>query len=281
MPLVTLKELLNKAKDNKYAVGAFNMLSIENVRGAIMAAEELKSPIILQLAEVHLKHAPIEFLAPVMLEAAKKAKVPVAVHFDHGTNLLDIKKAISLGFSSVMYDGAGKPIEENIRLTKEVVEYASASGVSVEAELGQVGGSEDGNDDIEACLTDVEEAIRFVKETNIDALAIAIGNLHGQYKALPNLHFQRLSELNEAVNIPLVLHGGSGTGVDGFKRCIANGIAKINVATAVHSSIAEAYQQLANNNNPTYFYYIGANVQATYEAVKKHMEIFESIGKVI
>ena len=215
--LVTLSEILKDANERHYAVGAFNSLSLENVMGAIEAAEELRSPIILQLAEVQFPEAPMEMMAPLYLEAAKRASVPVCVHLDHGQSLETCVRAIRLGFTSVMFDGAALPFEENVRITSEVTRIAKAAGVDVEAELGKVGNSGVDTADV---FTDVEESKRFVEATGIDALAIAIGNLHGHYVHTPQLNIQRLIEIHEANRLPLVLHGGSGTSVEDFKACI-------------------------------------------------------------
>ena len=210
--LVSLKEMLKDAYTNKYAIGAFNCLSLENVVGAISAAEELHSPIIIQLAEVQFPCAPIALMAPLYLNAAKAASVPVAVHLDHGQSIETCIQAMRLGFGSVMYDGASLPFAENVRITREVVRIANAFGVDVEAELGKVGNADSSenkkNPDV---YTGVQESLLFIQRTGIDALAIAIGNKHGHYIATPHLNIERLTEIHEACEMPLVLHGGSGT----------------------------------------------------------------------
>lgn len=277
MSLVSLKPLLKDAEEKGYAVGSFNMLSIENVRGAVKAAEELRSPIILQLAQVHLPYAPIEYMSHVMLEAAKRASVPVCVHFDHGTSFESVAKAIRWGFSSVMFDGASLALEENIRLTKEIVKVAHIYDISVEAELGQVGLAENGNTNVEASLTKVADAIKFVDETNVDALAVSIGNLHGEYIDAPHLRFDRLEDINNAVGIPLVLHGGSGISERDFKTSISHGIRKINIATALQQSCMEKIKSAHDSaGGMDYFEVIQSIVGGTYEAVKKHIHIFGS-----
>lgn len=280
MPLVTLKPILADAKKRGYAVGSFNMLSLETVRGAIKAAEEMNSPIILQLAEVHTPAAPIEYMAPLMLEAANNSKVPVAVHFDHGSGYESIAKAIQLGFSSVMFDGASNPFLENIRLTKEIVKMAHAMGVTIEAELGQVGGAEDGSNTVEDSLTNVNEAIEFIKETQVDALAISIGNLHGEYKQPPVLRFDILNNISKAVNTPLVLHGGSGISPEDFIKAIKNGMQKVNIGTAIQLSSAKYVKNIIEKvyKNPTYFSIMDSILEGSYEAVKTHIHIFGSEG---
>jgi fructose-bisphosphate aldolase class II len=274
--IVSLKEMLQEADKGRYAVGAFNCLSLENVEGAIAAAEELRSPIIIQLAEVQFPCAPMNLMAPIYLEAARKASVPVVVHLDHGQSFETCAEAIRLGFGSVMFDGASLPFEENVRITREVTRMAKAMGVDVEAELGKVGdvGKDDDKADV---FTDVEESARFIELTGVDALAVAIGNQHGRYVATPKLNIDRLIELHERNRMPLVLHGGSGTSVEDFKACIHNGICKINVATAIQVGITERVQQyLREAANPDYITMKGVIREASKEVVKEHILLFES-----
>ncbi len=274
--IVSLKEMLQEADKGRYAVGAFNCLSLENVEGAIAAAEELRSPIIIQLAEVQFPCAPMNLMAPIYLEAARKASVPVVVHLDHGQSFETCAEAIRLGFGSVMFDGASLPFEENVRITREVTRMAKAMGVDVEAELGKVGdvGVDDDKVDI---FTDVEESARFIEQTGVDALAVAIGNQHGRYVATPKLNIDRLIELHERNRMPLVLHGGSGTSVEDFKACIHNGICKINVATAIQVGITERVQQyLRECDKPDYITMKGVIREASKEVVKEHILLFES-----
>jgi fructose-bisphosphate aldolase class II len=279
---ISFKEILQDAYRNKYAVGAFNCLSLENVIGAIQAAEELRSPIILQLAEVQFPYSPMAEMAPVFIAAAEKASVPVAVHLDHGQSLETCAKAVKLGFDSVMIDASHYPLEENIRITKEVSRMAKAFGVDVEAELGKVGdtGEGEGEGTGEATpdvFTGVEDSYRFVQETGIDALAIAIGNLHGKYVATPNLNIKRLREIKERNSLPLVLHGGSGTSEADFKACIHNGISKINVATAIQLAVTEKIQRyFSESNKPNYIAMKYKMVEATKETVVQHILLFES-----
>jgi fructose-bisphosphate aldolase class II len=261
-------------------------LSLENVLGAIQAAEELRSPIILQLAEVQFPYSPIAMMAPIFLEAARKATVPVAVHLDHGQTFDTCAGAIQLGFGSVMIDGSSHPLEENIRLTQAVTKMAKAFGVDVEAELGRVGdtgeggGEGTGSADTADVFTDVEESAHFVEQTGIDALAIAIGNLHGKYVATPKLNIRRLIEIKQRNSLPLVLHGGTGTSDEDFKSSLHNGICKINVATALQLSITEKIQQyLATSAKPNYIDMKYKMVEATKETVAKHLLLFESNGK--
>ena len=282
--LVSFKSILQNARNGRYAVGAFNCLSLEHVMGAIQAAEELRSPIILQLAEVQFPCAPMELMAPVYLEAARKASVPVAVHLDHGQSLETCVKAIQSGFNSVMFDGAELSFEDNVRQTAEIVRIAHAAGVDVEAELGRVGdtgfGGEGTGEATPDVFTDVEESAEFIRRTGVEALAIAIGNLHGRYVATPKLNIGRLKEIASRNELPLVLHGGSGTSEEDFKACIHNGICKINVATALQMAVTDAVRKyLSENEAAGYIDTKSVIVEATKESVKQHILLFESNGK--
>ncbi len=282
--LVPFHKILQDAYNGHYAVGAFNCLSIEHVIGAIKAAEQLRSPIILQLAEVQFPCAPVEIMAPIYLEAASKATVPVAVHLDHGQSLETCVKAIKLGFNSVMFDGADLPFDENVRQTAEIVRIARAVGVDVEAELGKVGdtgfGGEGKGEATPDVFTDVEESAAFIERTGVDALAIAIGNLHGRYVATPKLNIDRLREIAARNYLPLVLHGGSGTSDEDFKSCIHNGISKINVATALQIAVTDAVYKYVNDcPAANYIDMKGVITEAAFNSVKEHMILFESEGK--
>ena len=263
-----------------------NRYCVKNVLGAIQAAEELKSPIILQLAEVQFPYAPIELMAPVFLEAARNAAVPVSVHLDHGQSFYTCAKAIKLGFNSVMIDSSSLPLLENVAATREVVKMANAFGVCVEAELGKVGDTgegigETGCSEMSAdVFTDVEESAFFIEQTRVDALAVAIGNLHGKYIHTPQLNTLRVKEIKEKNNIPLVLHGGSGTSVSDFKACIHNGISKINVATAIQMGITAKIQEyLKTASSPNYIEMKYKMVEASKEVVADHIRLFESAGR--
>ena len=278
--IVSFKEMLQDANRGHYAVGAFNCLSLENVEGAIRAAEELRSPIIIHLAEVQFPYAPLALMAPLYLEAARAAKVPVVVHLDHGQSFQTCADAVRLGFGSVMFDGASLPFEENVRITSDVTRMAKAFGVDVEAELGKVGdvGVDDDKADV---FTDVAEAQEFISVTGVDALAVAIGNQHGKYVATPRLNIERLKELHSGCNMPLVLHGGSGTSEEDFKSCIHNGICKINVATAIQLGVTEDVQRyLATASNPNYIDMKGVIVEASQRVVADHIRLFESNNRV-
>ena len=275
MALVKMKDLLRCAEEKNIGCGAFSVGNMEMVRGAIRAAEELDTPIILQIAEVRLKNSPLHLMGPMMVQAAKEAKVDVAVHLDHGLTFETVDKALELGFTSVMLDASTLPFEENIARVKAVVEKARKYGATVEAELGLVGGSEDGSCDHGIRCTDPDDAVVYARETGIDALAVAIGNAHGNYPVAPTLAFDVLEKIHEKVDIPLVLHGGSGITDKDFQKVISLGIRKVNIATASFNSLTahvEKYMESTDKHN--FFDLNEAMVQGTYENVKRHILVF-------
>ena len=275
MALVKMKDLLKRAEEKNIGCGAFSVGNMEMVRGAIRAAEELDTPIILQIAEVRLKNSPLHLMGPMMVQAAKEAKVDVAVHLDHGLTFETVDKALELGFTSVMLDASTLPFEENIARVKAVVEKARKYGATVEAELGLVGGSEDGSCDHGIRCTDPDDAVVYARETGIDALPVAIGNAHSNYPVAPTLAFDVLEKIHEKVDIPLVLHGGSGITDKDFQRAISLGIRKVNIATASFNSLTahvEKYMESTDKHN--FFDLNEAMVQGTYENVKRHILVF-------
>lgn len=275
MALVKMKDLLRRVEEKNIGCGAFSVGNMEMVRGAIRAAEELDTPIILQIAEVRLKNSPLHLMGPMMVQAAKEAKVDVAVHLDHGLTFESVDKALELGFTSVMLDASTLPFEENIARVKAVVEKARKYGATVEAELGLVGGSEDGSCDHGIRCTDPDDAVVYARETGIDALAVAIGNAHGNYPVAPTLAFDVLEKIHEKVDIPLVLHGGSGITDKDFQKAISLGIRKVNIATASFNSLTahvEKYMESTDKHN--FFDLNEAMAQGTYENVKKHILVF-------
>ncbi|MBQ5968664.1 MAG: class II aldolase [Clostridia bacterium] len=279
MPLVNMKTLLADAQKGNYAVGSFSVANMEMILGVVKAAEELNAPIILQIAEVRLNHSPLALIGPTMLAAARRAKVPVAVHLDHGTTLPCIKQALDLGFTSVMFDGSHLPLEENIRLTKEVVAMAKPYGAAAEAEIGCVGGSEDGSEDIAMRCTSPDQAVLFARETGVDALAVAIGNAHGNYKETPHLRFDILEEIKDRVSVPLVLHGGTGILPEEFKRCFKTGIKKINIATATFDRVEQTVRAAYSAGTIKGYYDLHqAEIAGAYQNAKLHIEIFETEG---
>lgn len=275
MALVKMKDLLRRAEEKNIGCGAFSVGNMEMVRGAIRAAEELDTPVILQIAEVRLKNSPLHLMGPMMVQAAKEAKVDVAVHLDHGLTFETVDKALELGYTSVMLDASTLPFEENIARVKAVVEKARKYGATVEAELGLVGGSEDGSCDHGIRCTDPDDAVVYAREAGIDALAVAIGNAHGNYPVAPTLAFDVLEKIHEKVDIPLVLHGGSGITDKDFQRAISLGIRKVNIATASFNSLTahvEKYMESTDKHN--FFDLNEAMVQGTYENVKRHILVF-------
>lgn len=277
--LVTLEEILKEAEKKKYGVGLFNMLNLEMARGIIEAAEEEHSPVILGVAEVHLPFIPFEYAAGIMRHIAQNASVPVCLHFDHGTDYKKIMEAIRGGFSSVMYDGSALDYETNIENTKEISKVAHALGVSVEAELGHVGGNEDGEDDgMEEMYTEVSKVNDFINRADIDALAVAIGTAHGQYKKTPILDVKRLADIYAISQKPLVLHGGSGLSESDFRNTIENGIRKVNICTEMCIAVYNAYNQ-AFNDNTGFERSINIAKDAVKEIVKGKMQLFQSSNK--
>lgn len=288
--LVNLKYLLNDAKQNNYAVGAFNVPTLQNVRAVISAAEELEVPVILQHAQVHEEFISIEEVAPILLDYAHRAKVPVAVHLDHGADFDMIIKAIRLGFTSVMYDASGKDFKVNLEETREITRIAHAAGVSVEAELGhvftsEIGGGEGRNiadkasdyEILDEIYTNPKMAEEFVHETGIDCLAIAFGTTHGVYLEEPELDLKRISQVMDKVNIPLVMHGGSGVSKEDYQAAISNGICKINFYTyANKAGGTSVFEYLKNNEKEIYLFDELSPVveYAMKEEYKNAMKIF-------
>ena len=278
--LVNMKDLLADAEKGNYAVGSFSVANMEMVLGVLKAAKELKAPVILQIAEVRLKQSPLEVIGPLMVAAAKAAETPVAVHFDHGKTMEKISEALEIGFTSVMFDGSHLPLEENIAETKRVIKKARQYGAAVEAEIGCVGGSEDGSEDIAINCTNPGDAVKFENETEIDALAIAIGNAHGNYKSTPKLRFDILEEVERITKTPLVLHGGTGITPDDFVRCSKTGIKKINIATATFDMVEKTVHDCYNENSINGYYDLqAAEVEGAYQNAKRHILIFGTDNK--
>ena len=273
--LVKMSDLLSKAREGAYAVGSFSVANMEMVLGVLKAVEETKSPAILQIAEVRLNHSPLEIIGPLMVAAAKNASVPVAVHFDHGKTAEKIKQALDIGFTSVMFDGSHLPFEENVRQTAEIKKLAAEYGADCEGEIGCVGGSEDGSEDIAINCTSPVQALEFYEKTGVDALAVAIGNAHGNYKQAPKLRFDILEETAGLVKAPLVLHGGTGIEPDDFRKCISFGINKINIATATFDSVEQSVRAAYENQGIKGYYDLQtAEVEGAYKNAMKHIEIF-------
>ncbi|WP_413537654.1 class II fructose-bisphosphate aldolase [Enterococcus malodoratus] len=287
--LVTLSELLKDAKEGQYAVGAFNVPNLEAIRGVIQAAEELNSPVILQHAEVHENLIGLEEIGPIMLQYARAAKVPVAVHLDHGATFEMCVKAIRMGFTSVMYDASSKEYEVNLAESKEIVKIAHAAGVSVEAELGHIftsavgGGEGRGSDssedyeDLEDVYTDPDLAKVFVEETGVDCLAIGFGTVHGIYLKEPKLDLNRISQIKEKIDVPFVMHGGSGVSEENYRIAIKNGICKINYYTYMNKAAGKAVQEDVKNTSGDAVFFDELSLSATAamkDNAKSAMKIF-------
>ena len=243
MALVKMKELLDDAKKNNYAVGAFEFWSLDSIRAIIEAAEELNSPVILQAGATELNFMGWDGVSRAVPYLIENAKIKAALHLDHSTELKWVKMAVESGFSSVMIDASEMSFEKNVLITKETVEIAKPYGITVEAELGRLPGFEGAVsvEDAEAFQTDADEAARFVRETGIDCLAVAVGTAHGMYKTKPKLNIARIKEIAGAVDVPLVLHGGSGTPDEMVREAIKAGICKVNVCTEFMDAYRRSY----------------------------------------
>lgn len=288
--LVNLKEVMAEAIQGGYAVGAFNVTGLESLMAIIQAAEETKKAVIISYAEVHSPLISIEIIGPLMLEFAKQASVPVCVHLDHGSGIERCMQAMRLGFTSVMIDASAAEYEANVALTAEVVKWAHTVNVTVEAELGHifsadvgVENAEGGSDkadykNVEDAYTDPETARDFVEKTGIDALAIAFGTAHGIYASKPVLDLARIKLIKEAVDIPFVMHGGSGLSKEEFQTAIGNGVRKINYYTYMTMigarAVKDAMDQVKEGENIFYHDIPGIGLRAMKEDVKKAIQIF-------
>jgi fructose-bisphosphate aldolase class II len=271
--LVTLKEILKIAEEKKIAIGSFNTPNMTTAKAVISAAEELEQPIIIMHAQIHeeMGLCKMDEIAPVMLMLARKANVPVCVHLDHGTDVEYVKRGLDLGFTSVMYDGSVLSEEENTENTKIVVEYAKKTAASVEAEIGSMGAREGGEKGGASIYTDPDAAVRFVKNTGIDALACAFGTAHGFYKDAPKLDFERLSKISSMINVPIVMHGGSGVSADDYKEVIRRGVRKVNYYTYMSKAGGEA----VSNKSYSQFHDALIDAQkAMKDDVKKAISVF-------
>ena len=288
--LVTLKELLDQAKIEHKAVGAFNGTTLEAIRGIIQAAEELNCPVILQHAQSHDDIIDLEEIGPIMKYYAERAKVPVALHLDHGSSFERCVQALRLGFTSVMYDASAKSFEENAEETKEIVKIAHAVGASVEAELGHIftsevvhgeGGSADSKDDyddLDDIYTDPEVAKKFVELTGVDCLAVAFGTTHGVYLTEPKLDLPRVARIREAANVPLVMHGGSGVSDEDYAVAIENGICKVNYYTYMNVAGGKASKEFWKDDETTFYDSMAIKAtEAIKEDVKRAIKVFQKL----
>lgn len=283
MPLVNVDTLLSKAEEGGYAVGAFNCNNMEIVQAIINAAEAERSPVIIQASQGAIKYAGLPYIVALVRTAADQSTVPVALHLDHGTSYEQVIQCIGHGFTSVMIDWSKHPLEENINVTSQILKVANPLGISVEAELGKIGGTEDDVTvtDREASYTDPDEAAYFVQETGIRSLAVAIGTAHGQYKGEPKLDFDRLTEIKKRVQIPIVLHGSSGVPDEALKEAIRLGVRKINIDTNLREAFTDGVREvLAKNPNeidPRKI--LGPARDRMQERVVEKIRIFGSNGK--
>ncbi len=283
--LVNLNEVLNPAKKGKYAVGLFNAVNLELARAILAAAEQSGSPVIVGTAEVLLPYGPLEEVSYYLLPMARKAHVPVVVHLDHGLRKETCIKALELGFTSIMYDCSTDTYDENVRKVKEMADIAHAYGATIEGELGHVGdneGSAEGSSyskDPSVFFTDPKMAKDYVEKTGVDALAIAVGNAHGAYKLPPKLDFERIRTIAKMIDVPLVLHGGSGLTDDDFRQAIREGISKVNIFTDINVAAVEAEFRKFSDMNKGIIDLIPAAVEAVRQEVTKKLSLFGSVGK--
>ncbi len=274
MPLVTTTEMFRKAYDGGYAIGAFNVNNMEIIQGITEAAKEENAPLILQVSAGARKYAKHAYLVKLVEAALEDTDLPIALHLDHGADFEICKSCVDGGFTSVMIDGSKLPFEENIALTKKVVEYAHAHDVVVEAEIGHVASNFNKND-TEALYTSAEEASEFVTASECDSLAISIGTAHGVYKAkaIPEISFTALAQIRNVVNTPLVLHGGSGSGDDNLRRCAREGICKVNVYTDLYLAAMAAAQKSGATD---YLSLRKALKQGMSDCLKHYYSVFET-----
>ena len=274
--LINLVEILKLAEEKKCAIGAFNTPNLECIRAVLDAAEKLNVPVILMHAQIHEPVAPLSVIGPVMIQAARAAKVPVCVHLDHGETLDYLQQALDIGFTGIMYDGSTLPYAENLANTKKAVEMAHALGCGVEAELGALASREGGSAASSGPVyTDPEEAVFFCRETGIDALAPSFGTAHGIYKSTPVLDLDRVKVIAEKTGLPLVMHGGSGVSPDDYRTGIANGLRKINYYSYMSKAAVQAVQEQLAREEVTFYHDLALTAQKAMEKdAEKALKIF-------
>lgn len=273
--LVNSKKVLLEAKKNKFAVPATNFIDLDSARTYVEVAEERGLPLLLPFAQSHKEIISLEEAAIIGKYLAEKASVPIILHLDHGEDIDFFKKAIDLGFSSVMIDGSQYPFDENIQVTQEVVNYAHNYNVTVEAELGHVGANDysESYELSESIYTEVNDVIKFVDNTNVDSLAISIGTAHGMYQGTPKINFERLEEIDQIVDIPLVLHGGSSTGDENLNRCAINGISKINIFS---DFLNGAYEEIRNKKPEGYIALKNSANEGMRKVLNHYYDVFNT-----
>jgi len=283
MPLVSMNAFLPQAKAGKFAVGQFNMNNLEFAQAITDAAIEENSPFIFGVSEGALKYMGMEYTVAIAQAAAQKSGLPIALHLDHGSSFEVAMACIRAGFSSVMFDGSHHTYEDNIRLTKEVVRAAHAMGVSVEGELGTIGGVEDdiSVDEANAALAKPDEAVRFYEETGVDCLAIAVGTAHGMYKGEVKIHYDIIKEVVSRIPVPVVLHGGSGVPDEMIREAIQSGVGKINVNTENQVACTSAIREVLGKDAKVYDprKYLTPARNAMKEVVKEKIRLFGSSNK--
>jgi len=283
MDIVSTKEMLSDAKKRKYAVPAFNIHNLETMQGVLEVANELKSPVILATTPGTVSYAGADYLVAMAKVGAKRYNIPISLHLDHCSDINILKKCIESGYKSVMIDASLKPYEENLMITKEVVEFAHTYNVSVESELGLVSGQEEERDikDSDSIFTDPYVALDFVEKTKIDSLAVAIGTAHGVYKAEPKLDFERLKKINSLIDVPLVLHGASGVPAESIIKAIEYGICKVNIATELKIPFADAIKEFfeRNPNASDPRHYLIPAKEALKKVVAEKIQICDSINR--
>ena len=278
MPLTTIVPILKKAQNEGYGVGAFNFINMETLEGIITAAESLNSPLIVGVPERLSSILDLNTLSAMALSRIERSSIPIALHLDHSKNFTNTMKAIRFGFSSVMFDGSALPFEENIAQTRRIAEVAHAVGVSVEGEVGYVGRDIDAETLNPDLFTKVEQAVEFVEKTGVDALAISYGSVHGIYKGTPHLDFERLNDIRHAVDVPLVLHGGSGLSDNDFIHSIELGISKINIFTDISEAGVAVCRDMSGNKLELALL-MDEIRKKTAAVVEEKIKVFGSAGK--
>ena len=285
MTIVNLKEVFKNAIHDDYAIGAFNIHNLEFVEGVMRAAEEMSSPVILGIATISIDYAGLEPLAAISKDYAERSQIPTVIHLDHGDDIGLVRRSIKLGFSSVMYDGSKYPIDENIKRTREIVKIAHDEDISVEGEIGIVGGFEGldrgdvSHNQLQELYTRPEEARRFIEETGVDALAVAVGTVHGMPIQSANIDFQRLGEIHEAVDVPLVFHGCTGLKNEDYHKAMALGVKKFNVGTRLMIEFQKALKRAIGKDENSLFSCLREGTDAVTAAVKDRINILKSGDK--
>jgi fructose-bisphosphate aldolase class II len=283
MPFVSGKKMLTHAYENQYGVGAFSAHNAETIQAILWAAEEEQAPVMIQIGQKVIQYIGLEEMKRMVDIFAKDTTVPVCIHLDHSRQYEQTLKAIQLGFQSVMFDGSGLPFEENVKITKRVAEIAALLGIGSEGEIGKIGGTED---DItvaeeDALVTDVDEAVTFAEQTGIDYIAVSIGTAHGIYEKTPNLRFERLKDISEAVKRPVVLHGGSSVPDEQVQKAINLGVAKINIDTELRQAFTLGVQEVFRENPEEWHLAVSLDHgrELMKEKVQEKIRVFGSNGK--